>query len=499
MPFTLFNNCNLVQLRENRIVECSILVFNDKIFKLIFNKSTNKNLIYHLRHIFPDLQIIDLKKGYIIPGFTDSHAHLLAHGVELQRIDLSKCHSPDDCFQKLSAEKNKDIVFGVNWDESLWINGRRENLNRMVLDRIIKDRPVILRRVCGHFAVCNTYALNSISNKWKIVDRKNGWLYEDAALYLNQIFRPCFETYKKGLEMATKEALSLGITSINEITDIAEFRIYQTLKKNLKIRVALYIQNGLKPAINMGLKSNFGDDFLKFAGAKIFLDGSIGALTAAIRNPYQRSRNRGKLLISKKQLSNILDLAESNSIQLMIHSIGDRSTDILLEVLEARKFHHNPLRHRLEHLEMLDTKQIRKIRNFNLVASMQPNFLRWQCAGDLYDKNLGLRYKQMNCFNKMKKCGVKLTFGSDCMPIGPLYGISLVVNHPLDTVRLTPGEAIELYTEKPPFATFDERRKGKIKEGNFADFVVLNKNPLIKENLVDIKILKVILGGKFVY
>ncbi|MEO0205088.1 MAG: amidohydrolase family protein [candidate division WOR-3 bacterium] len=499
MPFTLFNNCNLVESKRNRTVKCSILVFNDKIFKLIFHKPGNEKLIYHLRCIRPDLQIINLENKYVIPGFTDSHTHLLAHGIELQRVDLSKCCSLDECLQKLSTAKNRDIIFGVNWDESLWIKGKKEVLNRVLLDRISRDKPVILRRVCGHCAVCNTKALESVQKHWKIVDRKSGWLYEDAALYLNQIFKPSIEMYKKGLKIAIKEALSLGITSINEITDIAGFTIYQAFKKYLKLRVAIYIQNGLRSAINMGLESNLGDEFLKFAGVKIFIDGSIGARTAALRKPYQNSKNHGKLLISEEKLLSIVKMAQDNSIQLMIHSIGDRSTDLVLNALKLAGLGKNPLRHRLEHLEILDSKQIREIARLNLIASMQPNFLRWQLPGNMYEINLGHRYKNMNCFKTVEKAGIKSILGSDCMPLGPLYGISLLVKHPSDAVRLTPAEAIALYTEIPPYATFDEDKKGKIEEGYFADFVVINKNPLIKENLEGMKILNVVVGGEIVY
>jgi len=498
MPFTFLHNLNLVQSKKNRSKKCSILIENDKIFKIISNHSEEKQVVNYLHNNFFDFQIFNLEGGYIIPGFTDSHTHLLAHGIERQRIDLSKCHSLDECLEKLNIQKNKDVIFGVNWDESCWTRGRKEDLNRRILDKISKNKPVIMRRVCGHFAVCNSEALKYFSDKWKIVDRKNGYLYEDPALYLNQIFKPSFVMYKKGLELATKEALSLGITSINEITDITGFKIYQTLKNRLNLRVALYLQCGLFLAMAMGLQSNFGDELLKFVGVKLFMDGSIGARTAAVKNPYEQSKNRGKLLIYERSLRNIVKTAEMLSIQLMIHSIGDRATDIVLKAFNDAGIGTNRLRHRLEHLEMLNTKQIKDIARLNLIASMQPNFLRWQSAGNMYEKNLGLRYKEMNCFKKVKDAGIRLIFGSDCMPLGPLYGINLTINNSFGTVRLTPAEAIRLYTETAPYATFDEDKKGKIEDGKLADIVVLNKNPLIKKNYDGLKILMVFVNGRIV-
>ncbi len=499
MSFILLKNCRLVNANKNNITKCNILINNEHILKIIFNQSAAGEFEKFLHRNFINFQIFDIKNNYLIPGFTDSHTHLLAHSIELQRVDLSKCCSLDECIEKLKMEKERMVIFGVNWDESLWKKGRKNKLNRMLLDKVSKNKPVIMRRICGHFAVCNTRALDFISKEWKIVDRENGWLYENAALYLNKIFTPTFEMYEKGLEMAINEVLSMGITSIHEITDINGLKVYQNLKKKLKLRIALYLTDTLSSIIKSGFQSNFGDDYLKFSGKKIFMDGSIGAQTAATRKPYKHSRNRGKILVSEKNLLNLIQMAEDHSIQLMIHSIGDRATDLVLKAFRQKEIRTNQLRHRLEHIEILDSKQIKEISRLNLIASMQPNFLRWQTPNNMYEKNLGLRYKDMNCFTKIKNAGIKLIFGSDCMPLGPLYGIKLAVNHPFYESRLTPAEAISLYTQSPPFATFDEDKKGIIAEGKFADIVVLDKNPLIKENLDGIKILKVFIGGSLVF
>ncbi len=499
MSFILLKNCKLVNLNKNCTTKCDILISNGHISKIFNSPSDNQKLYKVLHRNFLNFKVFDIKNNYLIPGFTDSHTHLLAHGIEFQRVDLSKCYSLEECLEKLREEKDREIIFGVNWDESLWKADKNNALNRKTLDKVSKKKPVIMRRICGHFAVCNTRALDFIPEKLKIVDRKTGLLYEDAALYLNRIFKPTFAMYKMGLEMATKQALSLGITSIHEITDIAGFKIYQSLKKDLKLRVALYLTSDLLSLIKMGIQSNLGNEFLKFAGLKIFMDGSIGARTAAIRKPYKNSRNRGKILISEKTLLALVRIAEEHSIQLMIHSIGDRSTEHILQVFRKIGLRNNELRHRLEHLEMLDSEQIKEIRRLNLIASMQPNFLRWQFPNNMYERNLGLRYKDMNSFKKIIRAGVKLIFGSDCMPLGPLYGINLAVHHPFNEYRLSPAEAIISYTQSPPFATFDEDKKGTLEEGKLADLLVFDKNPLIKENLQHIKILKVFVGGNLVH
>lgn len=498
MPIKFLHNLFLVDSKKNVTKPVSILICDNKIFR-VFHNAPVKKILKNLRKNFSDIRVYNLNGCYVIPGFTDSHTHLIAHGIERQRIDLSKCHSLAECLEKLNTERNNAILFGVNWDESNWLKHSKEQLNRRTLDRISRNKPVIMRRICGHFAVCNTKALESISSKWRIVDKKNGYLYEDAALYLNQIFRPSLDMYKKAIDIAMEEALSLGITSIHEITDLYGFECYQRFKEKLKIRIAIYLQAELNQVNICPLQSNFGNDFLKFAGFKLFMDGSIGARTAAINKFYINSRNRGKLLISKRQLGRIIEYAESHSIQLMIHSIGDRSTDTVIDVFHKTGLITNRLRHRIEHLEILSKRTIRKIAHLGLIASMQPNFLRWQSPGNMYEKNLGLGYKQLNRFKKIREAGIKLIFGSDCMPLGPINGINHAINSPFGDVRLTPAEAIYLYTDAPPYATFDDDKKGKIEERKFADLVFLNKNPLLKESYYDLKILMVMVNGSFVY
>ncbi len=499
MAIRVLQNLKLVDAKKNIIHSCNLLISDNKILKVIPEKSFTARTKKYFQHNFPDFKVLDLKGGYVIPGFTDAHTHFLAYGIGKQRIDLSDCQSLDECLQKLNANKTGDIIFGVDWDESIWKNGDKQQLDKQSLDRISKTKPVIMRRICGHFAVCNTKALEYIKKNWRIVDRKKGLLYEDAALYLNRIFKPDMKTYEAGFERAMSEALSLGITSIHEITDLNGFEVYQLLRKKLKLRIALYLQTSIDNVVNAGLHSNLGDDFLKFAGVKIFMDGAVGALTAALKKPYLNSINYGKLLLSCNELGRIIKKAESHSVQLMIHSIGDRATETVLRAFHVSGIRKNTLRHRIEHLEILNDEQIRKIAKLGIIASMQPNFLRWQVPGNMYERNLGTRYREMNCFNKLKKAGIRLIFGSDCMPPGPLYGITLAIKSPFFSTLLTPAEALRFYTETAGYVSFDEDKKGSIEAGRFADFVILTNNPLNQKNYDNLHISAVFVNGEVVY
>ncbi len=462
--------------------------------------------VYSKESLLPrNIKSVDLKDNYVLPGFIDSHTHLIARGIELQRIDLEKCTSLNDCLEKLRSalHEDSDILFGSNWDENSWERFETKLLTKQTLDTISKQKPIIMRRICGHFAVVNSKALSLIPKNWQNVNRKNGHLYENFAHNLNQIFKPSATMLEKAIALGTKEAMKKGITSVQEITNPRRFRFLQAAEKKnrLTIRFAVYLGlTHFHDVLQSGMSSGLGNDFLKFAGIKIYLDGSIGARTAAMRNPYKHWRTRGKILFSMHRLRSVLKAAENHSIQLMVHSIGDRATTEALKVFEKAGDTGNRLRHRLEHVEVVDNAAIRKMAQMNLIVSMQPNFVRrWQMPGGMYERYFAKRYRTMNCFKALLNAGIKVVFGSDCMPLGPLYGIRGAVEHPSPRERLTPLEALKMYTREAAYATFEENNKGTIRTGKYADLVVLNKNPLREKNLDTIKTIMVLVGGRIVY
>jgi predicted amidohydrolase YtcJ len=444
----------------------------------------------------------DLGGRYLIPGFIDSHTHLIAEGIEMQRLDLSRCRSLDDCLRKVTAIlKTGEIVFASKWDENAWRRDEATNLNRRTLDKISKTVPIIMRRICGHYAVVNTAALRRIPEGWKIVDRKNGFLYEDVALNLNEIFSPTNEMLAKAVRLATNKALRLGITSVHEISKPRYLRAIQKERERTMIRFSIYLTEKYhNHAVQAGLITGYGDDWIRFAGTKIFVDGSLGARTAALTKPYVNTRKRGNILVPMSRLRKLVGSAEENGLQLMIHSIGDRASANVLEVLKTRVASGNPLRHRIEHLELLSDKSIDDIKKLRLIASMQPNFVRrWQKPGGFYERIMGPRFLKMNCFKSLLDHNITVVFGSDCMPVGPLYGLEGAVSHPFDCGRLNIAQAFRLYTEAGAYATFEEHRKGKVQPGYLADLVMLNKNPLEEKNLPGLEIEAVMVGGAFGY
>ncbi|MBN2621178.1 amidohydrolase [candidate division WOR-3 bacterium] len=479
---------------HTRLQATALLIENGRIAGLFIKKP----------QVGSHIQAMNIHGSCLIPGFIDSHTHLVARGLELQHSDLGSCASLNECLQILDAHAaDAAVVIGYNWDESMWRSFDRDTLDRKVLDRISRRKPIIMRRVCGHCAVVNTVALKKIPRHWHIVDRRTGWLFEDAALYLNDIFKPDPAMEFKAVDLGINAALRHGITSIHEIGDLDRFALLQRVQRTrgLRLRIAFYVLvYDMDKVIAARFVNGFGNEFLTFAGIKAFMDGSIGARTAGLFQPYQGTRTRGKILMTRRRLADIVQRAEHHDLPLMIHSIGDRTTARVLSVLQQYADRSNRLRHRLEHIEVLDQKTIDRIARLRLIASMQPNFVkRWQHPGGLYEHYMGTRYQQMNCFHAIRRAGVRLTFGSDCMPLGPLYGIQGACEHPFPCGRISRSLAFHLYTQAGAFATGDERAKGQLRKGMFADLVVLDKDPRTIKTLDRLKILMTIVGGKVVY
>lgn len=452
-----------------------------------------------------NIESMDLHGAFVIPGFIDSHTHLISRGIEMQRIDLARCSTFDDCLEKLRSglSQRRSMLFGSNYDETTWSDHPAERMTRKTLDRISTKIPIIMRRICGHFAVVNTAALKNIPREWEIADRRQGWLYKQAALHLNDIFPPTAPELRRAVDLGMHEAVQAGVTSAHEIASIERFRLLQQVhtRGKLRLRFSVYILHRHFERLRAaGLCAGFGDDMLRFGGIKIFMDGSVGARTAAFSRPYRGTAIRGTVMMSPRTLAHTVRTAQQEGYQLMIHAIGDRAVSQALEVLRAHIPDTNPLHHRLEHVELLDDRSMRIMAQKNIIASMQPNFVRrWQGPDGLYAQYLGSRSERMNRFRAMRAAGIRIIFGSDCMPTGPLYGMRGAYAHPFRNGRISRHAALTMYTRAGAFATHEQMKKGRIAQGFLADLAILDRDPLRPQGAGFPQVLMTMVGGITVY
>ena len=226
-------------------------------------------------------------------------------------------------------------------------------------------------------------------------------------------------------------------------------------------------------------------------GIKIFLDGAIGSYTAAMDKPFRNSNNIGDLLVSENELRELLLFAEKFNLKIAAHAIGNRAVSLAADILTEG--------HRIEHCEIASKEVLKSIKEKNIYLSMQPNFIgNWGMKGQMYERRLSdADYKFNNVCSYIDKMGIKMGFGSDNMPVSPLYGIRSTVNAEFDDQRLDPLRAMELYTNGS-CDIMNIKKKGELKEDTFADYVVLSA-PIEKISEKEIEVIMTIKNGKTMY
>ncbi len=465
---------------------------------------------------------VDLQGRTVLPGFADSHIHLLAYGTVLRNLNLSKARSIEDIKHQVAKRASKgppdSWVLGRGWDQEKL--RERRYPERLDLDKAT-SKPVFLLRVCGHIAVANSSALSISGIDRHTADPDGGVIVKDVegepTGVLKEraidLLRRCIprneQETRSALTSASKRLTRLGLTSLHcIIEDAEEYRILQNLKNEGKIPQSIY---AIMPAdlidhlISSGLATEKGGDSVRVGGVKIYLDGSLGARTAALRDPYSDAPNSsGMLTITRAQLHNLAVKARKAGFQLCIHAIGDRAVETAIETLdesfgpqECRR-----LRHRIEHSSLVSPRLIAKMRRLGVVASVQPRFIYSDSWA--HDRLGPTRTRWLYAFSTMISAGIPLAAGSDC-PVedpDPLEGIWSAVARPgLDAAeRLKVGQALSSYSTGAAYASFSEELSGTLDSGKVADMVILDKDPFksATEDLRDIRVVSTIIAGEVV-
>ncbi len=433
---------------------------------------------------------LDLGGRLVVPGFIDAHAHFADSAGELGWTDLAGAKDLDTALGRLRKAAARAPpgawVIGADWDEAKWPE-RRYPL-REDLDRASTAHPVVARRVDCHMGCLNSAALEKASDLVALrgfeVDasgRPTGVLKEDAFEAFHRRFGPTEARIEAGLPLAARRVHRLGITSVHDVVDADQWRAYQRAHRAGRLRLRVYAlpRDGLLESLAAaGLMTGLGDAWLRLGAIKVFSDGSLGASTAAVREPYADGpAERGMLVHPRSELRAILERAHRAGFQTATHAIGDEAIDAVVAAWESildespRKDH----RHRIEHYELPDADLLRRTKARGLIASCQPNFVgQWSGPGDLYETRLGReRTGGNNPYRAILRHGIHLCFGSDGMPYGPLYGIHSAVNGFFPDQRISVEEAVRAYTAGGAFASFQEDTKGTLEAGKLADFVIL--------------------------
>ncbi len=389
---------------------------------------------------------------------------------------------------------------GFGYDESEW-DDDRGYLTRADLDRVSEDRPVVALRVDMHAASLNSVALSRLADALPDEDVRRstatgeptGVVVEDAAEVVRKRIAPGYDETRELVTAGLEYAARQGVTAVHDMVRNSRApRVYRDLEAEGKLptRVRInYWADHIESVIEVGLTTNAGSDRIQTGAIKTYTDGSIGARTAKLFEPYESDDpdpdDDGEWVVTPDELRSIVERADDAGLQVTAHAIGDAAIEEALSALEVTA-DPDRARHRIEHVELATDEQLERMAEAGIVASMQPNFHQWARDGGLYDQRLGTeRRKRTNRFRRVLEAGVPLAFGSDCMPLDPLLGVHHAANAPTEAQRLSVTEALRAYTHGAAYAGFDEDRLGTVEVGTRADLVVLEASPWERADRID--------------
>lgn len=454
-------------------------------------------------------ETLDLGGAVVLPGFIDAHTHAARLGELHFRADLSGLPHRQAALEILSQRAERTPsggwVIGWNWDESAWETGP---LRSKDLEAVSEDHLVMARRVCGHKAVVNQAGLEALDlpeetpGLVKDGGEPTGLLTEDAADLAWEACAPTYETCVKGLRQETRRLASLGITHVADTAGPRDIELLTrgALEGYFLQRSALYVREHLLDALETLRLGRLVGDRCSVAGVKLYTDGSIGARTAAVSEPYQEEDMTGMLLRDAKAVAATAQRAGSLGLQVKAHAIGDRAIQAVLDGLADAEVPASQ-RPRIEHAELVTQDQLETMAERGVIACFQPNFIgNWQGDGGLYHEALGdARRRAMNPLGSALDAGVRVAFGSDGMPYGPLYGIRCATEHPDPAERLTVEQAIRAYTRDAAYAIGAEEHRGVLRPGAVGDAVVLDKDPRRARDVGEVNVTRTIIDGEVVW
>lgn len=479
-------------------------------------------------------RVIDLNGRTVIPGLIDAHLHFLSYGLSLQRIDLMGAPSLDFALQRVAeraaATPDGQWLLGRGWDQSMWPGGRFPTRND--LDGITTRHPVLLRRKCGHAAWANSLALQLAGVNAATRDPDGGAIDRDPAtgeptgilketaidLVDRVIAKPDDEQAVAAVRAAMRAVQAMGIVGVHNMEDAQALRAFQMLREHdeLGLRVLQQIPEAdLDAAIQLGVRSGLGDDWIRIGAVKIFADGSLGARTALMVTPYEgEPENYGIAVATAEHLQTQVARAARAGIAVHIHAIGDQANRNVLDAIEATHqagvgLH---LRHRIEHAQVLHPHDLPRFARLGVIASMQPI----HCTQDmvLADAHWGPRSRLAYAWSTLLSSGAILAFGSDAPVETPnvMQGVYAAVTrrradgfpgaegwYPEECISVQ--EAIFAYTMGAAYSAGEEERKGSLTPGKVADLTVLSHDifALPADAILETNAVATMVGGKFVY
>ena len=470
---------------------------------------------------------IDAGGKTLLPGLIDAHGHVMGLGFAALQLDLTGTTSLADLQGRLqayaTANSGSGWIQGRGWNQESWADKRFPIAAD--LDAVVSDRPVWLGRVDGHAAIANSAAMKAggITDKTvsPIGGRIENGLFVDAAMALveGKIPRPTPAMFDAALAKAQQLMLSTGLTAAADMgTSAEDWAAMNRAGRAGTLRARILSYAGGIPAmkaINGGKPSGWlYADRLHLGGVKLYADGALGSRGAWLKAPYHdKPDTRGLRFLTDAELGAQAEEAASGGYQLAIHAIGDAANAQVIGAFEGlNRRHKGNRRWRIEHLQIADPADLRRLKPAGIIASMQPTHQtsdRTMAEARLDPPRLKGAY----AWRTIERMGVRLAFGSD-FPVespNPFPGLAAAVSRQ-DPSGQPPGgwrleervsfaTALNGFTRGAAYAGFADTRIGSLEPGKWADFILVDRdvarvNP---QALAATRVLETWVAGKKVY
>jgi predicted amidohydrolase YtcJ len=461
-------------------------------------------------------RVVDLPGTTILPGFIDAHVHLTGTGIDQSGPSLDQCRSAEALVAtvaKASATGRQGALFCHGFDETAWHRPRLPTLQD--LDRA-SAKPIIVVRADGHVSLSNSAALHEsavLGMRGVETDEAGsptGVVRREANWALQRWFHESLsdrEVQEYQLRAAGLAA-SRGITCVHEMAipnsrGPRDFEVLMAHRDRLPVDMVPYVASMDIPLVMDFALSRIGGD--------LALDGSIGARTACLSQPYADGDGLGVAYIEGDALVEFFHNAHLAGLQVAVHAIGDAAIEQCLSAwervyaaLDSRwRRHFRARRHRVEHFEMPTSDHVERAAMLGLTISVQPGFdSTWGRPGGLYEQRLGEdRALAMNPFRTLLLRGLAVGGGSDSpvTALDPMEGIAALEAHHYPMERLNREEALRMFTQGSAALAHLDDKKGRLEPGAHADFAAYERDPTSEDNVRNLRPVLTVSMGREVF
>lgn len=551
----IFTNAAVTTMDEDR-PKAEAFAVRDGVFTFVGTREEAQEYARRLESEGESVTFTDLSGRSVLPAFQDSHMHFVGFSKHFINVDLNGCDSIEMIQQRLRDSIGQrgscgpDARTGENawleatgWNQDYFIKGEKRFPTAKDLDAAVGDRPVIALRVCEHVGVLSSAGMRLLGlTKEKVQELGEFALTDEAGEPLGIFREKVLDRIRSQVHILNREilediilkgqeeALSYGLATIHtdDIGFMPDedyhllFSVYRELleRGELKIRIC---QQSLRQRPELiqkyyedGFRYGGGDHHLRVTGIKLLGDGSLGARTAGLRRPYADDPSTcGLTIFTEEQLDELVKTAHDLGYPVLVHAIGDRTIEMVLDALERDKKNRKPeesFRDGVVHVQITDGELLDRFRKQDVMALVQPIFIDYdmhivrQRTGDMADTSYA--------WKTLADKGVHVSFGTDC-PVEscePLPNIYTAVTRRGLTgeerpayrpeERMSVYEAVRSYTVEGAYASGEEDLKGRIREGMLADFIIPDRDLFSladPEELRESKILATYIDGEKVY